>query len=177
MKPFRYLLGGGLIIVSAYAGDASTPARLQDQMKNVIAVQSQVIWDIGGRAQDDDGNPDASKLKAADWNQIVVASNKVKRTAQSLVHADHIVVAGPGKKLQDEENPGAASAGVVQKAIDANPKVFMAFAQQLATAMDGIAAAAQSKNAASFAERSGELDKVCEGCHLQFWYPQQIKKP
>jgi hypothetical protein len=31
-------------------------------MKNDVAVQTQVIWDVGNRAQDDQGNPDASKL-------------------------------------------------------------------------------------------------------------------
>ena len=63
----------------------------------------------------------------------------------------------------------------VQKAIDANPKVFKAFATQLAGSMDELVAATKTKNAQKLFDVSGRLDQECEGCHMQFWYPDEKK--
>jgi cytochrome c556 len=57
--------------------------------------------------------------------------------------------------------------------LDAKPAVLRAFAQQLATSMDQIITSTQKKDAARLTEASGQLDQICEQCHLQFWYPNQ----
>jgi hypothetical protein len=176
MKTTLFLLGGSLLFVSAYGGTAATAAaapNLHDLMKTVVAVQTQVIWDVGNQAQDAEGNPDASKLKAGDWGKVVTSGGKVKQAMQTLAQADHVMAAGPGQKLDGEGNPGAFGAKQVQAAIDANPKAFRAFAQALIVSMDQIVAAAQAKDAAKLFDVSGRLDQVCEDCHMQFWYPEQ----
>jgi cytochrome c556 len=61
----------------------------------------------------------------------------------------------------------------VQKAIDAKPKVLQAFATQLVGSMDELIAATRAKNVKKFADVSGRLDQECEGCHVQFWYPNE----
>jgi cytochrome c556 len=173
MKSSLCLLCVGLVVASAYAGNSSTAPNLRDLMKNVVAVQSQIIWDIGNHAQDDQGNLDPKKMKPTDWSAIVSAGDKVKQAAQTLVVADHVMVAAPGQKLQDEGNAGAFDAKAVQRTIDADPKAFNAFAKLLAATMDEIAAAARAKDAAKVADVSNRLDEICEACHTQFWYPEQ----
>lgn len=176
MKSSLFLLSSGLFFASAYAADpAPAPAaNLHDLMKNVVAVQTQVIWDVGNNAQDDKGNPDATKLKPADWSKAAAAAGKVKEAAQTLANAAHVMAAAPGQKIDGEgTTPGAFGAKQVQKAIDANPKVFKAFAQQLTASMDEIVAAAKVKDAAKLFDVSGRLDQECEGCHTQFWYPDE----
>jgi hypothetical protein len=173
MKSSLFLLGGGLLSVTAYAAIPSAAPNLHELMKNIVAVQAQVIWDVGNKAQDDQGNPDASKLKATDWSRIVSAGGKVKQAAQTLAQAEHVMAAGPGQKLDGEGAPGTFGAKQVQGAIDANPKAFRAFSQALAVSMDQIVAAAQAKDAAKVFDVSGRLDQVCEDCHVQFWYPEQ----
>src|SRR5690242_15222359 len=176
MKTTLFLLGGTLMFASAHGGNAAPAAaapNLHDLMKTVVAVQTQVIWDVGNQAQDEQGNPDASKLKATDWGKVVTSGGKVKQAMQTLAQADHVMAAGPGQKLDGEGSPGAFGAKQVQAAIDANPKVFRAFAQALIVSMDQIVAAAQTKNAAKLFDVSGRLDQVCEDCHMQFWYPEQ----
>jgi hypothetical protein len=173
MKSSLFLLSGSLMFATAYAGNPPAAPNLHDLMKNVVAVQAQVIWDVGNNAQDAEGNPDASKVKAADWSRVVSASGKVKQIAQTLGQADHVMAAAPGQKLTGEGDPGTFSAKQVQTAIDANPKAFRAFAQALSVSMDQIAAAAQAKDAAKLFDVSGRLDQVCEVCHVQFWYPEQ----
>jgi hypothetical protein len=111
MKPFAYVLGCSVMLAAAYeVHSAAAPADLHYLMKNVVAVQTQVIWDLGNRAQDDQGNPDASKLAAADWTKIMDAATKVRQASQTLARADHVLVAAPGVKIEGEGNPGALGA-------------------------------------------------------------------
>jgi cytochrome c556 len=142
-------------------------------MKNIVAVQTQVIWDVSNAAQDDQGNPDASKMTAADWNKIIDAAGKVRQASQRLAKADHVVAAAPGVKIEGEGNAGVAGAKQVQAALEKNPAEFRARSTALVAAMEQIIAAAKAKDAAKVFEVSGALDQVCEDCHQKFWYPGQ----
>jgi hypothetical protein len=174
MKSFARVVGCSVMLAAAAeVHSAAAPANLHDLMKNTVAVQTQVIWDLGNGAQDDQGNPDASKLKAADWNRIIDAASNVRQASQTLARADHVLAAAPGVKIEGEGNSGSLGARQVQALIDANPAAFKTMAQALATSMDQIGAAANAKDAAKLFEVSGALDQVCESCHIKFWYPEQ----
>lgn len=174
MKSSLYVLAGIAILVGAYeAHSAAATPNLHDLMKNVVAVQMQLIWDVGNQAQDAHGNPDASKLKADDWSKVISAGGKLRQVAQTLAQADHVAVAAPGMKLDEQANPGALGVKEMQAAIDANPAEFRALAQTLSMSMDQVVAAAKSRDAAKLFDVSGGLDQVCENCHMRFWYPEQ----
>ena len=97
----------------------------------------------------------------------------MKAAAQKLATAPHVLAAAAGQKI-DGEGPGdAPSAKSVQKALDAKPKVFQGFAQQLVGSMDEIIAGTKSKDAKKVFGVAGRLDQECEGCHMQFWYPDE----
>ncbi len=68
-----------------------------DLMKNVVAVQAQVIWDIGNEAQDDQGNPDASELSAGDWSKLIDAASKVRQASSTLAQSDHVLAKDAAK--------------------------------------------------------------------------------
>lgn len=57
-------------------------------MKDVVAVQAQVVWDVSNEALDDQGNPDASKLAAGDWTKLMDAGRKVRQVAQTLAQSE-----------------------------------------------------------------------------------------
>jgi len=174
MKAVPFLVAAGALCVTAGAV-TQTPAgtNLHRLMKNIVSVQTQAIWDVGNHAQDDDGNPDASKIKPADWNRLLRAGQQVKQAAQFLAETDHVTVAARGEAIEDEEDPGAFNAARVQSTIDANPGAFRAFASALVAPMDEVLTAARTKDALKLADISGRLDEVCENCHKQFWYPDQ----
>src|ERR1044072_7972539 len=103
MKSHVYGLGGVALLVAAYAVHSATPPpNLHEQMKNIVAMQTQAIWDVGNKAQDDQGNPDPSKLAAGDWSKIIDASVKVRQVAQTLAQSEHVLVAPPGVKIDGE---------------------------------------------------------------------------
>jgi cytochrome c556 len=172
MKRIAFALGLGLAGACALAADAPEP-NLHNLMKDIIAVQAQVIWDVGNGAQNNQGEIDPAKVSAADWTKMAGAAGQVKRAAQSLVTAAHVTAAAPGQKLQDEENPGAFKAKDVQKAIDGQPKVLSAMAQALVNSMNQVLAATAKRDGHKLTEVSGDLDEVCEACHKVFWYPNQ----
>lgn len=173
MKPFA-VLGSIALLVAAYeVHSAAAPPDLHEPMKSIVAVQTQVIWDVGNQAQDDQGNPDPSRLAAGDWNKIIDAAGKVRQVAQALAQSEHVVVAAPGVKIEGEGNPDALGVKQVQAAIDANPAEFRARSQALAASMGQIVAAAKAKDARTLFDVSGALDQVCEDCHVKFWYPEQ----
>ncbi|HKU17201.1 MAG TPA: cytochrome c [Steroidobacteraceae bacterium] len=174
MKAHSYVSGAIALLAIAYeVHSAAAPANVHDLMKDVVAVQAQVVWDVSNQAQDDAGNPDASKLAAGDWTKIMAAGEKVRQAAQALAQSEHVLAAAPGVKLEGEGNPGAFGAQQVQAAIDANPAQFRAYSKALAVSMEQLASATKTKDATKLADVSGALDQVCETCHVKFWYPQQ----
>jgi cytochrome c556 len=174
MKSSLFLLGGSLLVASAFAADPAPAPNLHELMKNVVAIQTQVIWDVGNNAQDDAGNPDPKKMKPADWTQVGTAAGKVRDAMQALAKAPHVMAAAPGQKIDGEGGtPGAFGAKDVQKVLDAKPKVFQAFAQQMIKSMDELVAASKAKDARKLFDVSGRLDQECEACHQQFWYPDE----
>lgn len=157
----------GLLLTGAAEGALT----VHDAMKDVVAPQTQAIWDVGNAALDDDGNPDASRVTAAQWQQVADAAGRLKDVSLALAMAEHPIAAAPGAKLDGEEN--GANAAQVQRLIDANPKAFAGHARTLAAAADGLVAAASDKDVAKLADISGTIDQDCEACHVQFWYPEQ----
>jgi cytochrome c556 len=149
------------------------PVVLREAMKSVLAPQAQVLWDISNKGMNDQGEPDASKLKDEDWAKIASAAKMLQSSATELADAKSIIVARTGEKIQDEENPGASTAQQVQGFIDRDIQSFSVMARALANSGADFAAAAKEHDAAKLANASGSLDQVCESCHLRYWYPQQ----
>lgn len=172
MKSFVPPVCGVLLVTCAMGAETAATPNLRHLMKDIVAPQTQVIWDATNNAMDGNGDPDPTKLKPEDWAKLAAAAGKVKAACQNLATAPHVLAAAPGEKLEGEGGAaGGFGAKQVQQAIDANPKAFQAFAQQLTGSMDEIISAAKTKNAKQVFDVSNRLDQECEHCHKQFWYP------
>jgi hypothetical protein len=163
----------GIAVAAAAFGQGGQALLLHPVMKDVVAPQAQVLWDVGNRGMDDNGNADASKISAKDWTSLGAAAQKMKDAADALAAAPQIAVVGPGMKLQDEGGPGASTPQQIQGFIDADRKGFAEHAKALSGVADEFVQAARGKDAAKLMSASGRMDEVCEGCHLKFWYPNQ----
>jgi hypothetical protein len=166
----------GIAAAAAAFGQSGQTLMLHPLMKDVVAPQAQVMWDVGNKAMDDDGKADASKLKPADWTALLAASQKMKDAASTVAAAQQIAVAPPGAKLQDEGAPGASTPKQIQGYIDANRGAFTDHAKKLAGVADDFYQAAKARDAVKLMDASSRLDEVCEACHTQFWYPEQTAK-
>lgn len=178
MKPVFLALTAALALAAGVEATLAqeSPVFLQPLMKDVAAPQAAVLWDVGNRGMDDDGNPSAKNLSAADWDKLALAADLMKGAASRLAAAPKVAVAAPGTKLQDEDAPGAKTAVQIQGYIDADPKGFADHAARLAAVSDEFLAAARARDAVKLQAASGRLDEVCEGCHVRFWYPDDAAK-
>lgn len=164
------LCGAAVLGVAAQAADKQL--FLYPLMKATVAPQAQILWDVGNRAYDDDGNVSVKKLTAADWSKLGKAAQAMKAAAQAMADAPAVAVAPAGTKLQDEGAPGVATAKQIQGFIDANPRDFAEHAKALADVSDAFLKASQTKDGPTLADASGRLDEVCESCHVKYWYPK-----
>ena len=164
---------GICVTVFTLCGCGSKPAAvLSDSMKDVVAPQSQIVWDIGNKALDEAGKPDASKMTDTDWAQILVAGQKLSELGFATGAAQRVTVTRPGSKLQNEENLGSFSATQVQGFIDSDTPAFASSAKQMAANANEIVAASKARDAEKLVEASSALVEICESCHVTFWYPQ-----
>ena len=94
--------------------------------------------------------------------------------AGNLLMMDGRRVAEPGKKLEDEGVEGILTAAESQAAIDAAHPTFVAFALALHDVGREMLTAIDARDVAGMLKAGEELDAVCESCHIQFWYPNQV---
>lgn len=173
----RHSIGLGLaglgIVLMADAGQAQDHApSVHAAMTGLVAPAAQVIWDVANGALDDDGKVAADRITAAQWGQVDAAARRFG-AATRLFEMPGLIVAAPGVKLQDEDNPGAANAGHVRAFVEADRAGFAARSRDLREAGLQLEAAAKRQDGKAFAEVADRLDQICESCHSQFWYPEQ----
>lgn len=175
MKKSRRLITVlGLTLAGAVCA-AGAPANLQQIMATNVNPNALAFWDVTNNALDDKGRVSAKKLTAAQWKQLLEIGTQLEAGGRTMATSDLVIAASLGAKLQDEGNPGAASAQDVQRYIDAKPAEFRKHALAMQQAGTYIVTAVKKRDARKLGEVSGSLDSVCERCHVAFWYPE-LKK-
>ena len=173
------VLASGMLLAAGCSQKAPTPT-VNASMTQVIAPQTQTIWDITNRAYNTAGDGlDPSKISPADWDQLEKAAGQLRDRALVLSKAAHITAAGRGETIMGQDASGAtgklghtwdaASSKRVQAMIDANPALFAERARILAKAGDTIVRASQTKDVRSVYKVASGLDEDCDGCHKPFW--------
>jgi hypothetical protein len=171
MRKIIIALGSALgLVFAAHAADM--PSMVVPIMKDLVAPNANILWDVGNRGMDDNGNADGSKLTAQDWAGLASAAQAMRDSAAAMA-VPGVKVAPAGFKLDGEGSPGVATVRDIQAAIDKDPKGFAARTAELAEVSDLFLAAAKGKDAKRLFEASARLDTVCESCHTQYWYPKQ----
>lgn len=181
MRAAPLLLAACLLAVGGSGRAAADPPSssppeavvLHEEMKAVIAPQAQILWDVTNALLPDDEAAQAPKLADADWTRLIAAGQAIGRSARSLATAGRLMVARPGTKLQDEENPGATDAAQVGAFIAAERGAFSSMAEALALNADAFVAGARDRSEPKVSDAAAALDGICEACHTRFWYPQQ----
>lgn len=104
---------------------------------------------------------------------------EVRRQAIMLAEGANLImmegrqVVKEGSHLEDHGTPGNLTAAESEQAIAANRDAYIAFAQALRDVGASMLAAADARNPQGIIDAGDTMDQVCEGCHLQFWYPGQ----
>ena len=107
-----------------------------------------------------------------DWKEL-------RRHTVALMEATNLLqipgrlVAQPGEK---SENPQIElSPEVIKTLIDSDRASWIKHAHTLHDAGGAMMQAIAAKDSQKVAEAGDVIDKACEGCHKQYWYPDQRK--
>jgi hypothetical protein len=72
-------------------------------------------------------------------------------------------------------NPPELSPAQIQAKIDADPVLWDAKIEALRNAALAVFQVANKKDAKELFQSGEDLDRACEGCHLEYWYPGDRK--
>jgi cytochrome c556 len=159
---------GGQAVV-APADDAT----VQELMDGIVDPAADGLWDAVETTLSKEGVEEKQPRTPEEWAEV-------RRKAITLIEASTLL-AMPGRKVAAKPFPaeaeGALDSQQIQMRIDANRAAFRGFARALRQASRQALVAIDAKDPAALVRAGGVLDGVCEGCHMSFWYPNQVIPP
>ena len=147
-------------------------AGIQDIMAYMIDPAADFLWESVSTTVNEKGVEEKQPRTDEEWSEV-------RRQAIILAEASNLImmegrrVAREGKHLEDHGTPGNLTAEEAERAIAADRATFVSFAQALHGVGESMLAAADAKDPNGIINAGDDLDQVCEGCHLKFWYPGQ----
>ena len=147
-------------------------AGIRDIMADMIDPAADFIWESVGTTISASGEEDRQPQTDAEWNEV-------RRQAIILTEGANLLlipgrpIAREGTQIEDQGTAGNLTAEEAEQAIADNPRAFLTYAQALHDMGKTMLLAADQHNPQGLIDNGGTLDEICEGCHLQFWYPGQ----
>jgi len=139
-------------------------------MESIVMPAAQILWDSVAVDVTEKGTIEKGPVTDEDWA-------KLRWTAVTLAESTNLLIvqgrraAPPGTK---SENPDSElEPEQIQALIAKNRAAFVAHAHVLHEAAMEALRAIDARKLDGITDAGGTIDAACEGCHLQFWYPNQ----
>jgi len=154
----------------AAQADVKAIVSIKELMENIIDPIADNIFDAVGSDVTAKGIVDTKPVTDDDWA-------KVRIGAVTLAEGSNLLkmvrpVAPPG----DKNNSGGANAPElspeqIQAKIDGDRALWNKHADELRDEGLKVMELVKTKNADALFQAGSRLDRVCENCHLEYWYP------
>jgi cytochrome c556 len=142
-------------------------------MDGIVDPAADELWASVETTVTKDGVEDKQPHTPEEWAEV-------RRKAITLIEASTLLSI-PGRKAAAKPFPaeaeGALDSAQIQRRLDADHAAFAGFAGSLRVAAQKALAAIDARDPAALVEAGGVMDGVCEGCHMTFWYPNQVIPP
>jgi hypothetical protein len=177
MRKFVLLLSSAamLLLCSSCAGPAPeyrTTATVKDIMDSIVDPNADYLWDAVSTNSTAKGVIEHEPKTDDDWKEL-------KRHTIALMEATDLLqiplrlVAKPGEKA---ENPQVElSPEVIKTLIDSDRAAWIKHNHTLHEATEAMLKAIDTKSTAGVLDAGDLIDKACETCHKQYWYPERPK--
>lgn len=145
-------------------------ATIKDLMDSIVDPQADVVWDAVSTTVGKGGITDNAPASDDEWAEV-------RHGAITLVEASNLLlvpgrhVARPGEK---SETPGIELEPEEMEALITQDR--QAWDQRVATFHDAtmeVLQAVDAHDAERLFDVGDQLDVACEGCHRQYWYPNE----
>ena len=184
--PARLLIAAGLLFLTAVASQRCTskpvPAQsdlkplvsIKELMENIIDPIADNIFDAVGTDVSETGTVDTKPTTDEAWA-------KVRQGAVTLAEGSNLLkmprrVAPPGDK-NNSNGPNAPelSPEQIQAKIDGDRALWVKHADELRDEALKVMDLVKAKDADGLFQAGNQIDKACENCHLEYWYPGDKK--
>ena len=151
-------------------------AGIQDIMADMIDPAADFLWESVSTTFDLTGVVDKEPRTDQEWDAV-------RRQAIILTEGANLIamegrrVARVRGTLEDHGTPGNLTAEESEHAIANDRGAFLAFAKALHEVGHTMLKASDDRSPQGLLDAGDTLDRVCEGCHLKFWYPGQAIPP
>jgi hypothetical protein len=151
-------------------GGYSADISVAEIMDSMVMSAAGALWDAVGVDVSAQGQVEKKPETDEQWAQLRAAAVTLAEAANALIvpgrHAAPVGAPAP------DADSGLAPAEIEALLAKQRP-AWVAHAQVLrVTAMQSLAAV-DARDIDKISEVGGAIDEACEGCHLQFWYPDQ----
>jgi hypothetical protein len=173
-------------MVAAQSTPASAPAPapsplkpiagVQDVMASMIDPAADFLWESVSTTVTKGKVVEKQPRTNEEWAEVRRQAIILAEGA-NLLMMDGRHVVKEGATLEDHGTAGNLTAAQSEEAIGKNRDSFLAFAKALRDVGASMLTAADAKNPQGIIDAGDTMDQVCEGCHLQFWYPGQKIPP
>lgn len=155
------------------AGDGSAvelrpTATIKDIMLGVIDPSADAIWESVQTVVDAQGTHEHYPTTEEEWEDLRGDAIRVLE-ASNLLMVPGRVVAEPGAKSEYPEVELEPAA--IQALIDDDRDTFVDLAHGLHDAASEVFSAIDARDKNALLAVGDRLDRACERCHLQYWYP------
>jgi hypothetical protein len=156
---------------TAAATPTYTPeATIKDLMLGLIDTSADVVWLSVTTTVDDRGIVNVRPKNDEEWMEVRYGALRLVEAANLLqIPGRRVALPGeksiaPGVELEPEE---------MQVMIDKDPAGWNTRAKALHDAAMLAVRAAEAKDADKIFEIGETIEHACEGCHRQYWYPNE----
>jgi len=163
------------LVVAAACSDArdaepelAAPATIKDIMDSMVEPSADFIFDSVAEIADENGISQKAPRTDEEWTEV-------RRRAVQLLEAPNLLTM-PGRKVarpgERSENPEVElQPQQIQALVDRDPALFRTRARALQDAAQAALRGIDAQDPKALFDAAATLDKACESCHLQYWYP------
>jgi hypothetical protein len=149
-------------------------ATIKDLMQSIVDPSADQVWNAVTTVQTAAGTVETVPKTDDDWL-------KVRHGAVGLSEAANLLIM-PGRKVarphEKSETPGVElEPDEMQVLIDKDRVAFYGRAKALHEAGMTAVAAADAKDAQKLFEVGEQIERACENCHVNYWYPNEKVPP
>ena len=182
MRTFRWLLLTSLIALAAACArqqqapapalGAPTPVgTIRQVMEGIVAPSADVLFNAVAVTVSATGTNEKRPETDEDWDQV-------RHAAFTLMEATNLLLV-PGRRvaLPEEENTSKGPTELppikIQEKIAQSPDLFTNHVMELRKVAQQAYKATSEKSVQGLSDVGEPIDRVCENCHLDFWYPDE----
>ena len=154
----------------ALLGDMTSVVSVKELMKYMIDPLADNIFDAVGWDITPKGIVETKPKTDADWEKIDVGAVTIAEGIY-LLKVPRLFAPVGDVNNSTGPNPPELSPTQIQDKIAKDPVLWNAKIEALRNAMLEVREIVKKKDVDALFDAGGDLDKACENCHLEYWYP------